>query len=685
VRLPLSFFVVAPATFFSMALATACSPVLEVSAGQASGQGEQDGGASVPVFGGGDGGTTASTSFQWMNPTPTGEAIYGIFGTADDDIWLAGAEGTIQHWDGNHLTLAYQGVATQSFYAVWASGPSDVWVGGDGNGGAALVHWDGQTWSTDYSVNGMGQALPIYAIGGSAAGDVWLLGSTGNTFHWDGTGWTLGRNADAQAPNDFLPAYVLRSVWSAGPHDSWAVGDDGVLLRSVAGSTADSAPSWTSESNGADPLSLGTGDDFIGVSGSAANDVWAVTCNAATQQVGFFHWDGGAWKAYPAQPAACSPAESSPAHESGRISVSSPNRALVMGRGYSFEWDGVAWSPFASSVAAASLWSDGSGAPYAIVDIATVDGNASLSGNGNQVDRASVGSHDWAPVLPGMRDWLQYVSVTTGGSVWATTYEDSAQEAVMHWTDSGWTAAPKPKSADFSGILAIADDDVWVVGSQAVEHWNGQTWADQTPAGVQYPMGPLHRDASGAIWLAIQSPNAMIERLVGGVWTAMTPPEPKATFRAISSTSADDVWMSGQDQNGDTIVAHWDGLALTEAYRVPSSSEEASGGTSIFALSPSDVWLSGSPPQHWDGTTWKPLADTDVYVTQIWADASDDVWMLGANWQAGIHHYDGQTLTLAFTSSMNVLGLSGNDSQLWVVGESGLTLRKMLPSQVVTK
>ena len=121
---------------------------------------------------------------------------------------------------------------------------------------------------------------------------------------------------------------------------------------------------------------------------------------------------------------------------------------------------------------------------------------------------------------------------------------------------------------------------------------------------------------------------------------------------------------------------HWDGTTIQEVYG-------GNFGQSIRAISPTDVWVSGSPPIHWNGTSWTPLGGTDETITKIWADpAPNDVWMLSG---LAIHHYDGTTLAPVFTTSLSLLGLDGNDSELWVVGQGGATLRMMLPSTLQTQ
>lgn len=66
-----------------------------------------------------------------------------------------------------------------SAYAIWGSGPNDVYVGGrlgawtDTNSGA-LYHFDGSSWGR---VTAIGDTPVVRSISGSAANDVWVIGN----------------------------------------------------------------------------------------------------------------------------------------------------------------------------------------------------------------------------------------------------------------------------------------------------------------------------------------------------------------------------------------------------------------------------------------------------------------------------------------------------------------------------
>src|SRR5690606_28623857 len=69
-------------------------------------------------------------SVSWcLAPAPVDPryALTAVAGTSESDVWAVGAGGTILHYDGSAWIPIPSGHAN-TFFAVWASGPKDVWV-----------------------------------------------------------------------------------------------------------------------------------------------------------------------------------------------------------------------------------------------------------------------------------------------------------------------------------------------------------------------------------------------------------------------------------------------------------------------------------------------------------------------------------------------------------------------------
>lgn len=108
--------------------------------------------------------------------------LHGVWGTAPDDVFVVGNGGTILHWDGEVLvSMPVDG--RPDLRAVWGTSSTNVFaVGRD-----AIVHYDGQSWSTHE------HSGELRALHGTGPDDVWAVGAS--VVHWDGSTWT-------QVPSD---------------------------------------------------------------------------------------------------------------------------------------------------------------------------------------------------------------------------------------------------------------------------------------------------------------------------------------------------------------------------------------------------------------------------------------------------------------------------------------------------
>ena len=118
--------------------------------------------------------TNASTSMWLTVNSLTSEDLYAVYGASKGDVWAAGAGGTMRRFtrtaDDTVAAAAVTLPTDATIMALTGFGADDVW--GVGAGGA-VVHWDGMTWSL-VDVPATGHEL--YAIWGSSAGDLWIVG-----------------------------------------------------------------------------------------------------------------------------------------------------------------------------------------------------------------------------------------------------------------------------------------------------------------------------------------------------------------------------------------------------------------------------------------------------------------------------------------------------------------------------
>ena len=255
-----------------------------------------------------------------------------IRGRSANDVWAAGAKGTMAHFDGTSWTRSETGTL-ETMRAVWLRTDGEIALSSlasiysrglapqGGNGDASAPSTGGWTattlarasgfvtssWATpgaewlwltthedglwrlridpvDNSLE-IRDALPpnacltfpcryVASIHGISADDLWVVGHTGTTFHIT--------NAQSATPGiaqlDSQTWAALNGVWVASENDVWAVGGAGVI-RHYTGQ-----PSWDVVSD------VPTSNDLYAVWGSSATDVWAVGEGAIV-----LHYDGKAW------------------------------------------------------------------------------------------------------------------------------------------------------------------------------------------------------------------------------------------------------------------------------------------------------------------------------------------------------------------------------------------------------
>ncbi len=111
--------------------------------------------------------------------------LYDVWGSASDDVYAVGANGTILRFDGTSWQSMVSGT-TETLTAIYGYGPNDIYAAGNN---LTLLRFDGSSWAPF--------AGPADATGGYA--DVWSAGAGENlwllagrrAWYWDGSVWTV--------------------------------------------------------------------------------------------------------------------------------------------------------------------------------------------------------------------------------------------------------------------------------------------------------------------------------------------------------------------------------------------------------------------------------------------------------------------------------------------------------------
>ena len=182
--------------------------------------------------------TGASGGLWWITVTPI-----------DGDFYMAGDGGLILQYDPSSKQFTRHTTPdTSQLFGIWGTAANNLWaVGADAGSNAVVWHFDGATWAVqDLSAvlpSGEG-ATTLYKVWGRSASDVYAVGETGLMLHFDGASWSR------------LDSGVTTTLFTL--HGSTAVLDavggfftNGVILEQKDdGSFAKRTPSGTPQLNG---------------------------------------------------------------------------------------------------------------------------------------------------------------------------------------------------------------------------------------------------------------------------------------------------------------------------------------------------------------------------------------------------------------------------------------------------
>jgi hypothetical protein len=172
---------------------------------------------------------------------------------------------------------------------------------------------------------------------------------------------------------------------------------------------------------------------------------------------------------------------------------------------------------------------------------------------------------------PNVNGTLSAVSAVSANDIWATGYNIfNGVILAEHWDGTQWSIVPTAPITgcliNITGVVAIATNDVWIVGSdfdgcnsRAIalsEHWDGTQW---TSVGVpspgkgpyrQYFFNAIAATASNNVWAVGGTteprvgPVPLTERWDGTQWNVIPQTNP-GEMEGITTTSAGNFWAVG--------------------------------------------------------------------------------------------------------------------------------------------
>lgn len=101
-------------------------------------------------------------------------------------------------------------------YKIWGSSPSDVWSINSSDFNNSIYHYDGNNWTTDENF----RLLVPYSIYGFANNNIFIGGSDGQIWHFDGSVWQVTAVLTKDGNDDI----VFDNIWGESSYDFYAFG-----------------------------------------------------------------------------------------------------------------------------------------------------------------------------------------------------------------------------------------------------------------------------------------------------------------------------------------------------------------------------------------------------------------------------------------------------------------------------
>lgn len=191
------------------------------------------------------------------------------------------------------------------------------------------------------------------------------------------------------------------------------------------------------------------------------------------------------------------------------------------------------------------------------------------------------------------------------------TDSQHGQPLVEHFDGSKWTVVPTPvkkgQTAVLFGISGLSRSDFWVLGSTQpngtpevplVAHFNGKRFTLAPLPAATTSVGGITEIANNDAWIVGSNAQGSTSTVHwdGNVWTVV--PSPGATgfitgLHAVSAISSTDVWAAGGTSAFANLIEHWDGRTWTI-----SPIQSGPGGfdelTTVLTFPSGSVFVAGS-------------------------------------------------------------------------------------------
>ncbi len=263
-------------------------------------------------------------TYSWKQEvTGVSEVLYGIGGTAEDNVYVGGTAGRLLHWNGSSFSRL-QRMCTSRINAIKAMSETSIWMCGAND---SIFHYDGSSW-TGYKGN---TGVNLYCLFVAAENDIWVAGDGGWTSHFDGSTWSAEQ----------IGTYIWRGLWGTGASSIYIAGFEEVVF-------------WYDGNDWSQITSSGYNNNCQAAWGTADDNVYF----AAWSKI--FHYDGGLQMTLAV--------DLSPTRYFGIWGSSKDDIFAVGNDGEIVHWNGTAWSYMTSGTTTdfRNVWGTGPRDVFAI-------------------------------------------------------------------------------------------------------------------------------------------------------------------------------------------------------------------------------------------------------------------------------------------------------------------------------
>lgn len=175
---------------------------------------------------GDDGFAAQRVDGEWVDrSTPVPEPLWGVWGASSDDLWAVGGEDDVSvvlRWNGTEwreIDIPATGRTAGALFKVWGTAADNVYIVG---ARGIILHWNGET-LTEESFDELRSDL--VSLWGVDEDTIMISGGRGN-------GVVVFRDGEGWQSSGVLPVPGLSGTWVSGEQMvGYSVGDSGTIIR----------------------------------------------------------------------------------------------------------------------------------------------------------------------------------------------------------------------------------------------------------------------------------------------------------------------------------------------------------------------------------------------------------------------------------------------------------------------